>query len=103
MRRVLVLIQARRLRRRGPAHAATQQKQPLKIRKSGADGRAFAANPLGDPPALTVARYSDFDPYFDMRFFSFIAASPARSSIDLLFLIIFRIARRTDFNDLAFF
>ena len=66
-------------------------------------GRAFAANPLGDPPALTVARYSDFDPYFDMRFFSFITASPARSSIDLLFLIIFRIARRTDFNDLAFF
>ena len=42
LRRVLVLIQARRLRRRGPAHAVTQLKQPLKIRKSGADGAGRA-------------------------------------------------------------
>ena len=51
-------------------HTPHQLNELLKIRNQGADGRGFAANPLGEAPALTVARYLDFTPYFDSIFLS---------------------------------
>ena len=50
----------------------TKRKQLKQKQEMNAAKRAVAANPLGDPPALTVARYPDFDSFFNAVIFQLI-------------------------------
>jgi hypothetical protein len=60
--------------RRRTKRTRSQLKQLLKLRNRGADGRGFAANPLGEAPAETVAQIPDFYPYFYAAAFSSLCA-----------------------------